>query len=303
MILNPLWLFKIINLHLIPNSSFNSFYMKISIIITFSLLISFCTHAQKIKLKKGDIYINKLKVGHVKKVKTATDNYYQFKDTKGVNFCRAKQTFIPSLLFKGDKEYPHRFFYADKIKDTLTIIQENYWLNPKRAAEYLSKIGLLNTKGFVMDSIAPLIATTPKYPQWIQENIEQEKALTNHIDYKITRTINDSLVLKEQTQIQTSGQLKRLPSKVTRIDIYQKNGEEEILIGYGLHEIQDISGYQYYYIFNMKDVPLSFFDTFKYKIYYPYQEFGITGNKLRNITSYQNIILEMALDLVKSNKL
>lgn len=277
--------------------------MKITAIITFILLTSFCSHAQKIKLKKGDIYINKLKVGHVEKVKTDTDMYFQFKDAKGENFCRAKQTNIPSLIFKGDKEYPHRFFYADKIKDTLTIIQENYWINAKRAAEYLVQIGLLNTKGFEVDSIAPLVEKTPKYPQWIQETLDKEKELTNHIDYKITRTVNDSLILKEHVQKQARGQLKRLPSQVSKVDIYQKNGEEEILIGYGLYEVQDISGYQYYYIFNMKDVPLSFFDTFKYKIYYPYQEIGLTGNKLRKITGYQNIILEMALDLVQSDKL
>ena len=277
--------------------------MKISILFTYFLFCCFCIHAQKIKLKKGDIYINKVKVGYVEKVKTNNEHYFQFKDAKGVKFCKAKQTNIPSLLFKGDKEYPHRIFYDDKIADTLSIVQENYWLNPKRATEYLFKIGLLNTTGFVIDSIAPLITSTPKYPQWIQENIDKEKAIIQHKDYKIVRTVNDSLILKEQTQKQARGQLKRLPSQVVKVDIYQKNGEDEILIGYGLHEVLDISGYQYYYIFNMKDVPLSFFDTFKYKIYYPYQEFGLTNNKLKNIEGRSNIIMQMALDLVKTDKL
>ena len=277
--------------------------MKITPVVIFIFFFSFCIHAQKIKLKKGHIYIDKQEVGLVEKVKTDTDVYFQFKDTKGENFCKAKQTTIPSLLFKGDKEYPHRIFYDDKIKDTLAITQENYWINAKRATEYLAKIGLLNAKGFQVDSIASLIEKTPKYPQWIQENLDKEKELTNHIDYKITRTVNDSLILKEYPQKQDRGQLKRMPSQVLKFDIYQKNGEEEILIGYGLYEVQDISGYQYYYIFNMKNVPLSFFDTYKYKIYYPYQEFGLTGNKLRDINDYQDIIKEMALDLVLSEKL
>ena len=269
----------------------------------FVLILGLTSYSQKIKIKKGEIFINKLNVGSIEKIKSDEGNYFQIKNTENDIFCNVKQTSIPSILFKGNKEYPHRIIYQGKITDTITITEKNYWLNSKRSLEYLLKIGLLSPKGFHSEKINELVTNTPKYPAWIEKELKAEEALAKHIDFKISRKVNDSIILKELSPTETRGQLNRAPVLATRVNIFQKNGEDEILIGYAIHEVESISGYTYYYIFNTKNVPLSFFDTFKYKLYYPYQEFGLTKNKLRSIEGLQNIVSEMALDLIKTNKL
>jgi len=275
-----------------------------SVLFYFLLFFTFCIHAQKIKVKKGVVYIDKQKVGHVEKIKTDNDYYFQVTNIQNEKFCKVKQIAIPSLLFKGDKEYPHRIIYGDKIKDTIGITEKNYWLNSKRSIEYLSIIGLVSKSGFQTEKINDLVSKTSKYPEWIQKEIDAEKLLVEHTNHKVLRKVSDNtIILKELETTETRGQIKRVPVKSTKLNIFQKNGEEEILIGYAIKEVESISGYTYYYIFNTKDVPLSFYDTFKYKIYYPYKEYGLTNNKLKTIEGVENIITEMALDLVVANKL
>lgn len=72
------------------------------------------------------------------------------------------------------------------------------------------------------DSIQSLVENTPKYPQWIQESLDKEKEVLKHINHKIARKVNDTLLLKEETPKEARGQLKRLPCIVTKIAIYQK---------------------------------------------------------------------------------
>ncbi|WP_010523141.1 hypothetical protein [Aquimarina agarivorans] len=270
-----------------------------------TLLIVSNVFSQKVKIKKGEVFLNKEKIAKILKIKENGHKYFQVSDINNQNFCKIRQIDKESLLFHKDKIYPYRIFYGDKFTDTIAITEKNYWLSDKRIIQYMLKIDLIDSKGLKAENIDHLVKNTPKIPTWISTKLDKEKETLKNIDFKIKRLANDTLILKTKYSKDDYSLLNKSLVRKTRVDIFQKDQSSEIYIGYAIHQLQTTVGVEthYYFIFNTKDVPLSSFDGSVYKSYKPFVEYGITKNKLNKIKNRHQIIETMAKDLISEEKL
>ena len=95
-----------------------------NIIITLLLtLVTIGAQSQKIKIKKGAILVDKVKIGQIEKLKIKNDSvketYHQVSDNEGNLIFNFRQEYIPSLLF---------------LEDGLPVERTRFW-----AREFISK--------------------------------------------------------------------------------------------------------------------------------------------------------------------
>lgn len=286
------------------NTRKKNIQMKISTLLI-TLFIATSAFSQKVKIKKGEVLFNKIKIAKIEKIKKDGVKYFQVSNLDDEKFCKVRQINKESLLFHSDKTYPYRVLYSDKLKDTIAITEKNYWLNDKRIIQYLFNINLLDSKGLREEKIDELVGNSKKIPTWVSEQIDKEKEILKNIDFKVKRLVNDTLILRKKYTKDAYSQLSKALVKKTRVDIFQKDQYSEIFIGYAIHQLQTILGVEkhYYFIFNAKDVPLSSFDGSTYKMYKPFVKYGLTKNKLNRIENRYDIIETMAKDLIRDEKL
>ena len=298
-----------------------------NIIITLLLtLVGIGVQAQKIKIKKGAILVDKVKIGQIEKIKIKNDSvketYHQVSDNEGNPIFNFRQEYIPSLLFLEDKKY--RFQTIESIMDQKRAAIQNpkYYPSEKQMAKYLVNYNLLNEKGVNKDAITELILNKDRLPDAIQKVIEEEKEIRSYANYKVDRELSDPVFIFFDTTKTGSSDLKYLGIALkSRYNIYQgikdpKTNEfvSKTFIGYAMAEWKSDGQVNNksrpnpkrrysLVVYNVKHVPLASYLFISYKTYFPYEEFGPTKNKLGRIESVVGRIEYIVFDLLAKNML
>jgi len=298
-----------------------------NIIITLLLtLVTIGAQGQKIKIKKGAILVDKVKIGQIEKLKIKNDSvketYHQVSDNEGNPIFNFRQEYIPSLLFLEDKKY--RFQTIESIMDQKRAAIQNpkYYPSEKQMAKYLVNYNLLNEKGVNQDAITELILNKNRLPDAIQKVIEEEKEIRSYANYKVDRVMSDPVFVFFDRTKTGSSNLQYLSTTVkSRYNIYQgikdpKTNEfvSKTFIGYAMAEWKsdgqvnnksrpNPKGRYSLVVYNVKHFPLASYLYISYKTYHPYKEFGPTKNKLGRIESVVERIEYIVFDLLAKNKL
>ncbi|WP_299312831.1 hypothetical protein [uncultured Aquimarina sp.] len=280
--------------------------MKRIPLILVCLFITTLASAQKLKIKKGEIFIDKVKVAHIEKVKGDGSKYYQISDLEKKPLFKAQEMLQSSLLFGSDKTFPFRAYYGDQIADTIVINKKNYWLSEKRAIQYALEIGIFSANGFNPSKIKEIASQTPKRPTWILERLDEEKELLTGKGHKVQRDFNDTDVfVKSYAAKNAISQLNKSMVNQMKFDIYQgsKDGDH-ILIGSAIYENGTVKG-EYLFVFNTKKVPVGSYNKATFKIYDLNEEQGLLAHDLGSLSAdkRKNTVRDMVIKLIRKGVL
>nr|WP_299172754.1 hypothetical protein [uncultured Allomuricauda sp.] len=294
--------------------------------IAFLLSIFVCP-AQKVKIKKGDILVDNVKIGHVDKVKVKNDSlnetFYKVTDNSAEHIFNFRNEFIESPLYFEDKRY---FFHTmEYVKEQKWAAVENpkFYPSEKQVAKYLVSHDLLDKEGINDAAISKFTRNKGVLPSSIQKLIKEEEELATYARYKVDRLLTDPIfVFFDKTTAATSAVSNALVTK-SRYTIYQgikdpKTNDfiSKTLIGYAIAEEiitsekigwstnppidyrpNPKSGYRLF-VYNTKHVPMASFRFITYKTYHPYGNFGPMQSNLRDINSLEGRIEYIASDLI-----
>ncbi|MDH7448443.1 hypothetical protein [Aquimarina sp. 2201CG14-23] len=283
--------------------------MKHSLLV-FSLFISIFSFGQKIKIKKGEVFVDKVKVGHIEKIKAKGLRHFQVTDNDNNPLFKAGDLKEPSLLFHSDKSYPYNAFFGDQLKDTLLInSKHHYFLSKKKIFQLAIEMGFFTTEGFQESKADELLAQTPKRPERIIKKLDKERRLLDGKGHRVDRDFNDmDIHLISYPSKKAHSQLNKSMVDQVNYDIYigDPNIEEgdHTLIGSAVREIGTVSG-EYFFIFNTKKFPLASYHSMTFKIYGNKKELGIMDHdiKVSMGSKRSEAIKEMARELIKRGKL
>ncbi|MEO9513125.1 MAG: hypothetical protein ABJN84_15255 [Flavobacteriaceae bacterium] len=265
-------------------------------------LLSISLSAQKVKVKKSEVYIDNTKVAYIEKIKENGSAYYQVSNNDKTPLFKTQELQQKSLIYASDKTFPYRALYGDKLKDTIVIAKKNYWLSEKRVIEYAVEIGLLNSIGFDESKAEEILSKPASFPLWISENLEKEKKLLKDREFKVDRSFDDTNIYVESNALKKGiSQLNKSMVDKKDFDIYQgdPNGEH-ILIGHGIYENGTVKG-EYLFILNSKKVPLASYSGAVFKIYGTNQELSALDHDVDTLsgTKTDNSIKAMAIELIR----
>ncbi|MCL5244257.1 hypothetical protein M4I21_00445 [Cellulophaga sp. 20_2_10] len=285
--------------------------MKKQLLIASLFLVSLGATAQKIKEKKGEIFLDKVKVANIEKIKTETPKYYQISDVDGNPLFKVKTITYESILFHDDETTDYHVVTGDKIQDTLAIVEKGFYITQKRIVKYLVEAGFLNNNGYNEANIPNLIAKSIKIPTKLVELQNNEKELKKHIGYKVERDFeNRDIFIKSYAPKQTTSIKSTMVVTATELEIYQNTATEEnpdsepLLIGYGVYEFKTFANnttYKKTYLLNAKRVPLASYVTYNYKTYVPFRK--EESDKLDKLKTKEEVLKAMAINHILREKL
>ncbi|WP_299443366.1 hypothetical protein [uncultured Aquimarina sp.] len=278
---------------------------NLQLVLTCLLMTAFAS-AQKVKVKKGEVFINKVKVAHIEKIKGDGPKYYQISDIEKAPLFKAQEIREESLLFGADKTFPFRAYYGDQIVDTIVINKKNYWLSEKRVIQYALEIGIFSTNGFDPSKTKEIASQTPKRPDWILERLDEEKEFLAGKGHKVERNFDDTDVfIKSYAAKNAISQLNKSMVTQMKFDIYQGNTDgEHVLIGRAIYENGTVKG-EYLFVFNTKKVPVGSYNKATFKIYDLNEEQGLLDHDLGSLSAdkRKNTVRDMAIKLIRKGVL
>ncbi|WP_299610691.1 hypothetical protein [uncultured Aquimarina sp.] len=283
--------------------------MKHLLLATFLLIFSF-SFAQKIKIKKGEVFFDKVKVAHIEKIKVKGLRHFQVSDLDKKPLFRAGDLKKYSLLFHSDKSYPYNAFFGDQLKDTLLINSKNhYFLSKKKIFQLAIEMGIFNAEGFHQSKANELILESLKIPERIVKKLDKERKLLSGKGHRVDRDFKDmDIHLVAHSSKKAFSQLNKSMVDQVNYDIYIGNPNIEennsVLIGSAIREIGTVSG-EYFFIFNTKKFPVASFHSMTFKIYSIKKELELMDHNIRLTmgSKRSEAIEEMVRELIKRQEL
>jgi len=286
---------------------------KILFLLSFVVLQGF---SQKIKVKKGEIFVDKEKIGQMEKIKVKPRVYvYKITDNNGEHVFNFRTEYAPSLLANGSNKYLYYTIESVKDEKRASVQNKKFYPSKKRIAKYLVNSNLLTKDGVNKDAILEYILNKDSLPNKIQKKIKAEQELISFAKFKIDRNTEDPIyVFFDKTTVGKSVLNGRRVLK-PRYNIYQgikdlKTNEfvSKTFIGYAIAESvmsndntpgasvnapknyrpHPESSYELI-IYNTKNVPIASHTSFRYITYYPFEEFKLLSEKAREIKKIKNV--------------
>ncbi|SDX16900.1 hypothetical protein SAMN05444411_103257 [Lutibacter oricola] len=296
--------------------------MKIKLyLLLFLLLGTIDIQAQKIKVKKGDILVDKIKFGHIEKVKIKNDSiketFYKVTDNNGEHVFNFRSEYAKSLLLVNDKSYYYYTIEYVKDKKRAAVQNPKYYPSEKQMAKYLITNNLLNKEGENIEAVSKLITNKGLLPKNILEIITAEKETLSYAKFKVDRVLTDKVYVffDKTTSGESDFRFRDLAVK-SRYNIYQgvkdpKTNEfiSKTFIGYAKVEWKsqeqinsksrpNPKGRYSLVVYNTKHVPMASYLFITYKTYHPYKEFGPTKTKISKTETVTARIKYMVNDLL-----
>ncbi len=172
--------------------------MKKAIILL--LCIPTIVFAQKVKIKKEDVFIDKVHVGTVVKSKDSLNKTFTYKDLDGTTLATYTSKFVPSLIEGMDDGY----YYSEIAFPEYNIVQginfdKEFVSFPtqtrKSFVKSLAKKGYVGSDGKVIEVKAKEDFPGPAVPDLITAYLELEQEQQQNLDYIIDRDFDKPVVL------------------------------------------------------------------------------------------------------------
>jgi len=269
------------------------------------LLISFSLQAQKVTVKKGEVLVDKNKVGTIEKIKVkGQGNHFKVFDNEKNHIFTAKKVSEESKIFGKLKRIRYHIIECIQQKDTIGIDNNLFALSEKGISKELIKKGILSAKGYNLTEINNAIAKTNSKPKYAREKLETDKEFIKNINYLVSRDKSTQIYVDE---IGTSSEYSIIDSRNvnrTKFKIFQgDNSSDDGLIGYAYLETPEI-GMNYMVILNSKGSPIAHFDSFKYHTLFPLTELEFDSSiTARRMEKPIKAIHEFVKILIDKNKL
>jgi len=278
--------------------------MKKIIIVLFVLIVS-NAFAQKIKVKKGEIFLDSKKVGTVEKIKVkGAGKYVKLSDLSGKALFESKLMNEESRYFGKKKRLKYFMINCLTQKDTIGVEKLGFYAGEKRLVKYLVNNKMFGIDGINEENVKKMLNKTSSRPSFVLEKLIDENKFIKNIGYKAERNINDKLFVYRKDTRNRPGILSETPTNSTKYEIHQGvDKDNKVLIGYAFIEVEN--NRSLLVIVNSKNSPIAMFDNFRYYSFYPMTEFKIAKSmsKIIRLDKPVDAIYQMSNHLIQMEKL
>lgn len=280
------------------------------------VLISISLQAQKVKIKKGEIFLDKAKVGSVEKIKVKGfgNNYLKFFNNEKEHLFSAKPTLQESKYF--GKLETSRYYIIECIKqnDTIIVNDTRFYINDKKATEYFIESGILESNGFSSAKTDKILSQVNLKPAYVLDKEKKDSILMKKSTYLVNREKSDPIFVERfiTKTTSTDGTEEKLVgdgrTKYIKYRLLQgkkdSKREERTLIGYAYQEpssmkIGDLT------ILNRKNVPIAYFTSFSHYTFNPFVEVKCSPSERLDLgkLTLMEAIFKYTQMLIDENKL
>lgn len=156
--------------------------------------------AQKVKIKKDDVFVDKVHVGTVVKTKDSISKLFTYKDLEGTTLATYAAKFVPSPIEGMDDGY----YYSEITFPEYNIAQGisfekgliSFPLQTRKSfVKSLAKKGYIDGNGKIIAVKVKTDFPGPAVPELITAYLEVEAEQQQHLDYIIERDFNEPVVL------------------------------------------------------------------------------------------------------------
>ena len=277
--------------------------MKKIIFIIF-IFISGYINAQKIKVKKGEVFLNKKKVASVEKIKNKGERkYIKVFNLKNEHILNGKYVINESKYFGRFNKSGYYIIECIKQNDTIGINYDWFALTEKGISKFLLKNNILTPNGINEETLKKVLSQTESVPESIQEMRNEEKRLIEQMDDLAERDRNKPLFVERgKTKPVYSTYISQSVTQ-TKFKIFQgESKSNKTLIGFAYIEVPEIGGSNLI-ISNHKDIPVGYFDSFKYFTFYPLTELKMNLRDLISLDKPIEAIYQFTQTLIDQNKI
>ncbi|MEN8139552.1 MAG: hypothetical protein ABFR62_14115 [Bacteroidota bacterium] len=281
---------------------------KVLLVFMAFFMMSISSNAQEIKVKKGNILVDKVKIGSLEKGGSMLLRSYAVKDNNDSTVFVLKKDMANSLLYADDKTY---VYYSVTFSDGRKIgIEDDKFVAKKdKVAKYLVDNKLLDENGVNQSSIDELISKSDTVKKSVNEILKQELQTLSNKDYIVARpSIDYPIYIEAEKMNPDNSVISGFSTKSYKYNIFQLRNDkndvrDKVYIGYAYREYNDDGfGDKNYIIYNSKDVPLA-----KWSPPFRYVEYGPKKKKDKSVLESEKnaktIVTIMATSLIKEHKL
>ncbi|GGD26507.1 hypothetical protein [Hyunsoonleella pacifica] len=260
------------------------------------ILVSTFIQAQKIKVKKGEVFVDDNKVALIEKEKVkGANNYLKIFDNEKKHLLNAKLVSEESSFFGSKKISNYFIIECLEQKDSIGIEKLGFYLGEKQVVKYLTSIGVLNTNGFDSAKINTVLSETKSKPSFAEEKFQEDLNFIKNVNYVVDRDTSNPIFIEEIKTGTAYSVINNLSITQTKYNIFQgKDLANKVLIGYAYIEKPEIGSVNLI-IANSKDTPLGYFDGFKYYTFYPLTKLDVElfkGNPTESIKYFSKVLIE-----------
>lgn len=268
------------------------------------ILASISLQAQKIKIKKGEIFLDENKVGIIEKEKVkGANNFLKVLNNDKKHLFSAKLVSEESVFFGALKRSNYFIIECIEQKDSIGIENLGFYLGEKQVAKYLVKNGILTSNGFNLSKADDILLKTESKPSFAIKKVEQDLKFIENITYIVNRDKSNPLFVEEITTSAVYSIIDKKSVNQTKYKLLQgKDESNKTLIGYAYLEVPEI-GRSKLIIVNVKDTPIAVFDNFKHYTFYPLTELSVELSELKRLDKPVESIYQFTQMLIDENKL
>ena len=276
--------------------------MKKLFIIT--ILISGLINAQKIKVKDGEVFLDKNKVALIEKVKIkGRNNYFKVFDLENNHLFNGKLVLEESKFFGNLKQNLYFIIECLEQKDSIGIEDTWFALTEKGITKFLVKNKILTTNGFDSKQLEDVLSNTQSKPKFAREKSEVDEEYIKNLNYLVKRDKSQALFVERLNTKSSYSLIGSRSVTQTKFELFQgKESSNKALIGYAYYEMPEM-GRGELIICNSKNVPIGYFDNFKHYTFYPLTELKIKSGNLIRLDKPVECIYQFTQLLVDENKL
>ena len=166
------------------------------------LLVPFLAFAQKVKIKKDNVIINKKEVGTVVKTKDSLGKKFTYSNIDGNVLATYTYKFEPSLIEGDDDGYYYtqisfpEYDLVNGIPFDETAVKFSLQTR-KSFVKNLAKMGYINEAGEILEDAVRKDFSGPALPELITAYFELEEEQMQHLDYIHERDMSASVIIKK----------------------------------------------------------------------------------------------------------
>lgn len=268
------------------------------------IIVSTFLHAQKIKVKKGEVFLDDNKVAIIEKQKIkGANNFLKVFDNDNKHLFNAKLVSEESPFFGNQKISSYFIIECLEQKDSIGIEKLGFYLGEKQVVKYLVNNDILTSTGFNTSKVDTKLSETESKPSYAREKYEIDLNYIENVSYVVNRDTSNPLFVNEIKTSTTGSILNGLSIVQTKYEIFQGTDEaSKTLIGYGYIEKPEIGGVKLI-IANSKNTPLGYFDGFKHFTFYPLTKLETNLSNTKSSDRPIDGIYQFTQILIEKNKL
>ena len=214
--------------------------MKKLFIIT--ILISGLINAQKIKVKDGEVFLDKNKVALIEKVKIkGRNNYFKVFDLENNHLFNGKLVLEESKFFGNLKQNLYFIIECLEQKDSIGIEDTWFALTEKGITKFLVKNKILTTNGFDSKQLEDVLSNTQSKPKFAREKSEVDEEYIKNLNYLVKRDKSQALFVERLNTKSSYSLIGSRSVTQTKFELFQgKESSNKALIGYAYYEMPEM---------------------------------------------------------------